>query len=443
METMSDTTASSPAAAAERAAELPVYKSGEVPEPLLTMTQLKAQRLKPAEGQEVKGLLRMYRRGAGWGVFDLYDPAGAVPMRPLSAKQEAAKAARRTCPECQEVRGYIVYGRCAECRQAADVAAQELQSRTCRWCYRVSSAPLPDGGTHWRLCDPCRIAMAIREQAEEERLAAWARTCPGHRRFVCTVVIATDEEIAAAKAARTWRGPWRCPPCAQAREEELAEDARQAAEDARLAEEARKRRAQELVAWAADALTDKDVVVLDTETTGLEDDARIVEISVLAVDGTVLLDTLVNPGQPIGEASYIHGITDAMVADAPSFSEVLPQLSEALAGRRCLIYNEPYDVGRLRHELTLHYQAAGHVDPAAAAKQWLTGVRCEDAMVPYSDWCGEWSDYWGNYSWQPLDGGHRALGDCRAVVRCLQEMAAPEQDHAEVDPWQVSAGSSA
>lgn len=43
--------------------------------------------------------------------------------------------------------------------------------------------------------------------------------------------------------------------------------------------------------------------------------------------------------------------------------------------------------------------------------------------MPYSDWYGDWNDYFGNYQWQPLGGGHRALGDVRAVLDRLREMA--------------------
>jgi hypothetical protein len=98
-------------------------------------------------------------------------------------------------------------------------------------------------------------------------------------------------------------------------------------------------------------------------------------------------------------------------------------LTAALEGRRCLIYNRWYDVPRLHWELTRHHQAQGHADPTTAAAAWIDAYTFEDVMVPYSDWYGDWSDYWGNYSWQPLDGGHRALGDVRAVVERLREMA--------------------
>ncbi|MFE7358530.1 hypothetical protein ACFU8Q_36885 [Streptomyces sp. NPDC057543] len=81
----------------------------------------------------------------------------------------------------------------------------------------------------------------------------------------------------------------------------------------------------------------------------------------------------------------------------------------------------------LRHELTLHY---ADVEPdgeagAAASRQaaaWLEALDVEDVMISYSDWVGDWSEYHGNNRWQPLQGGHRAAGDCRAVLDCHRAM---------------------
>ncbi|MBT1098377.1 3'-5' exonuclease [Streptomyces sp. Tu102] len=93
--------------------------------------------------------------------------------------------------------------------------------------------------------------------------------------------------------------------------------------------------------------------MLDTETMGLHRQARIVELGVLGVSGDSLVDTLLNPGVPIpAETSDHHGITDDQVSDAPSFDDVLPRLTAALAGKRVLIYNAAFDIGRLRYELT-------------------------------------------------------------------------------------------
>ncbi|KPI31433.1 Exonuclease RNase T and DNA polymerase III [Actinobacteria bacterium OV320] len=404
---------------------LPVYKAGEVPEHLRTMTQLKADRLKPAEGQEPVGFLSMYRRGHGWGKFPLYDPAGAAKMRPLSARQQQAMTERRTCPRCHQVRQQPVYRQCSACDAKDREDRLALQARTCWKCRRVSVAALrvAAGPGERDRCVPCWVLWRLQQQFEAERLAVWRRTCPGQG---CAVVTATDEEIAAERAAKTWLSPRWCPPCAERDTLERVERQRQAEENARAAVEARRQQVAALEAWAREVLADPGTVILDTETTGLEDDARIVDIAVQTVAGDILMDTLVNPGEPIpNEATGLHGITDAQVAAAPRFADILVQLAGVLEGRRCLIYNKPYDVARLHHELTLHYRQTGHAEPEAAAAAWMSGMRFEDAMIPYSDWVGDWSDYWGNYAWQPLYGGdHRALGDCRAVVERLREMTA-------------------
>jgi hypothetical protein len=199
-------------------------------------------------------------------------------------------------------------------------------------------------------------------------------------------------------------------------------------------------------AWARRVLDDPACAVLDTETTGLHDGARIVEIAVLAVDGSVVLDSLVNPGVPIpAEATGKHGITDDMVRDAPTFSDLLAPLTEALHNRKVVIYNRDFDKRRLAVELDRHYSARwvnlekprhGRRRIHPQARAWLAAQQWEDcAMGAYAEWCGDWRwDYearddeplyrQGDYRWQPLPGaGHRAADDCRAVIGVLKEMA--------------------
>lgn len=86
-----------------------------------------------------------------------------------------------------------------------------------------------------------------------------------------------------------------------------------------------------------------DAVVLDTEATGLDiANARLVQISAVRVAaGQVLadqiFDVLLDPGMPIPPAStLVHGITDAMVAGAPSFAAVAPDF-DAFVGDALLV----------------------------------------------------------------------------------------------------------
>ncbi len=153
--------------------------------------------------------------------------------------------------------------------------------------------------------------------------------------------------------------------------------------------------------------------------------------------GAPLLDALVDPGEPIpAEASAVHGIGDEDVRGAPDFGAVLERLTGAVEGRRVLVYNMGFDLGVLRHELTLHYRE--RVAPSGEggerqAAAWLELMRWEDVMMPYSEWRGEWSDYHGGYRWQPLGGGHRGLEDCRAVLECLRAMAGPVPGAGELE----------
>ncbi|WP_211483642.1 3'-5' exonuclease [Azotobacter chroococcum] len=78
-----------------------------------------------------------------------------------------------------------------------------------------------------------------------------------------------------------------------------------------------------------------DALFLDTKTTGLHAGAEIVELSLIDSRGQPLLDTLIRPGQPIPPAlTRIHGIDNAMVADAPRWPEIHERLLELLKGRQ-------------------------------------------------------------------------------------------------------------
>lgn len=174
--------------------------------------------------------------------------------------------------------------------------------------------------------------------------------------------------------------------------------------------------------WAKMALDSNSTIILDTETTGLDGDAQIVEIAIITTKGEILLDTMVRPSLPIPEeASYIHGITDADVRDAPLWPVVWEQVLSILQNARVvIIWNEPFDTRMMAQSCWAHsidYQAG--IDT-------LPGTTFDCAMRKYAKWFGEWNYKHGDYRWQALNGGHRALGDCLAVVERLKEMKATD-----------------
>jgi DNA polymerase III epsilon subunit-like protein len=92
------------------------------------------------------------------------------------------------------------------------------------------------------------------------------------------------------------------------------------------------------------------ILIADTETTGLDNDARVVEYAHLECElvGNHLVErsrfeTLVNPGRPIpAQATAVHGITDAMVKTAPSIREILPAALNVKKGEHIQVFGHNF-----------------------------------------------------------------------------------------------------
>ena len=100
----------------------------------------------------------------------------------------------------------------------------------------------------------------------------------------------------------------------------------------------------------------KPIAFIDLETTGTNlGSDRIVEIAIVKIlsDGSrIVKRKLINPGIPIPTgASDIHGITDEMVKDAPTFKAVAHELKQVLDGCDLAGYNSNrFDVPLLMEE---------------------------------------------------------------------------------------------
>ncbi len=102
------------------------------------------------------------------------------------------------------------------------------------------------------------------------------------------------------------------------------------------------------------SLRDVTFCVVDLETTGASHraGARITEVGAVKVRGGEVLgefQTLVNPRESIPAfISVLTGISDAMVATAPTIETVLPQFLEFAAGCVLVAHNAPFDMGFLK-----------------------------------------------------------------------------------------------
>lgn len=99
---------------------------------------------------------------------------------------------------------------------------------------------------------------------------------------------------------------------------------------------------------------DLAITAVDIETCGLHLDDGIVEVGIVQLWPDGLVDgfrALVNPGKPIPEkATAIHGITDAMVADAPTLDEVCEEIKQWLRAANVVVaHNMAFDWPRLAY----------------------------------------------------------------------------------------------
>ncbi len=134
------------------------------------------------------------------------------------------------------------------------------------------------------------------------------------------------------------------------------------------------------VAWARWALVTRNVVVLDTETTGLDAQAEVLEIALLSTQGEVLFDSLIRPQGPIpAAATAVHQLDAATVAHAPTFRELYPRLAALLRKRFVVVYNAAFD-SRILDQTCARYGLLA-LRPAAS--------HC--AMLEYAKFTGVWN----------------------------------------------------
>jgi len=101
-------------------------------------------------------------------------------------------------------------------------------------------------------------------------------------------------------------------------------------------------------------------IFLDTETTGLDSDARLVQLAYKNSETGEIVNELFKPPQEISFGSMaVHHITNDMIASRPNFKDSLEKnkLVELLQDNCLVAHNAPFDINILRNEevLTSHY----------------------------------------------------------------------------------------
>lgn len=124
-------------------------------------------------------------------------------------------------------------------------------------------------------------------------------------------------------------------------------------------------------------------IILDTETTGLSarNGDRIIEIGCVETFGKVrgkkFYHQYINPERDIpADATRIHGITDAFIADKPVFSEIIDAFLEFIGDDILVAHNASFDVGFLNMEL----ERCGK--PALSSKRIIDTVKIARKKYP-------------------------------------------------------------
>ena len=128
-------------------------------------------------------------------------------------------------------------------------------------------------------------------------------------------------------------------------------------------------------------------VVLDTETTGIGEGHRIIEIGCVEVIERRLtgrhFHQYINPQRDIDvEAAEVHGITNEWLIEqgAPVFAQVADQFRQFIAGAELVIHNAPFDVGMMdaefnRLNLTPTRDFCSVLDTLVLARDMFPGAR--------------------------------------------------------------------
>jgi DNA polymerase-3 subunit epsilon len=173
---------------------------------------------------------------------------------------------------------------------------------------------------------------------------------------------------------------------------------------------------------AALAWRDIPLAVIDFETTGFDENVdRVVEVGVVCFErGEVSAkhNWLIQPGMAIPESAMaVHGITDAMVADAPRFEAVAEALSAALVGHLPVAYNATFDRKFLHAEMARAGLASDRAPALSPVVTWLDPLvwvrelMADEKSKRLGDICAKLGI--------PLADAHRAWADAEAAGRVL------------------------
>lgn len=174
----------------------------------------------------------------------------------------------------------------------------------------------------------------------------------------------------------------------------------------------------------------KDFVILDTETTGIQSTDEVIELGIVASDGTVLFDELFRPTVRMSdEAAKVTGISQEMLDAKLPMSAYMDQIKSLLKGKTIFAYNTAFDREKMIHTAGLYGEG-----------EWMRNAfdGSRDVMKDFMEWSDltaedhRWTD---DDKWMApkledslymlgieVVQSHRAADDCIQTLKVMERM---------------------
>lgn len=117
---------------------------------------------------------------------------------------------------------------------------------------------------------------------------------------------------------------------------------------------------------------DKNLIFLDTETTGLDVEAEIVEIALVDHAGQVIFESYCKPSKAKTDpkAFEVHGIGEEILAIAPAWADIEQEIKALLENKEIVIFNASFDMRLMRQT----------ADAASTDVKWIHNLKTVCAM---------------------------------------------------------------
>jgi len=170
----------------------------------------------------------------------------------------------------------------------------------------------------------------------------------------------------------------------------------------------------------------KDVIVLDTETTGVDPSSdEVIEVAAVRLRDGIEVDhyqALIRPSRSVGDSEAVHHLSDALLAaEGRDGAEVMREFMAFCGDTAVCGHNVRFDLRMLAahgERVGVPARFAGHFDSLRYARRLLREASYR---------LGDLAKALG----LTADPTHRALDDVRTTVQLLQKLQAPAQQGAQ------------